>query len=100
RGRRGGAARLSPVRGRAWLRPLLPQCDGRPEAHVEVPQCRRTRVDVEMRAIYCVAPEKLELREAPRPELRPGWARVAIRHIGICGTDYHIFEGNFPYFEY
>src|SRR5690606_22064143 len=23
-----------------------------------------------------------------------------IRHIGICGTDYHIFEGNFPFFEY
>jgi 2-desacetyl-2-hydroxyethyl bacteriochlorophyllide A dehydrogenase len=53
-----------------------------------------------MRAIYCVAPEKLELRDAPRPELKPGWARVAIKHIGICGTDYHIFEGNFPYFEY
>ena len=53
-----------------------------------------------MRAIYCVAPEKLELREAPRPELKPGWARVAIKHIGICGTDYHIFEGTFPYFEY
>lgn len=53
-----------------------------------------------MRAIYCVAPEKLELREAPRPELKPGWVRVGVRHIGICGTDYHIFEGTFPYFEY
>lgn len=53
-----------------------------------------------MRAIYCVAPEKLELREVARPELKAGWARVGIRHIGICGTDYHIFEGNFPYFEY
>ncbi len=53
-----------------------------------------------MRAISCVAPKQLALIEIPRPDLKPGWVRVAIRHIGICGTDYHIFEGNFPYFEY
>ena len=53
-----------------------------------------------MRAIQCTAPETLALVEAPRPELRPGWVRVAVRHIGICGTDYHIFEGNFPFFDY
>ena len=53
-----------------------------------------------MRAISCTAPETLALVDAPRPELKPGWVRVAIRHIGICGTDYHIFEGNFPFFDY
>lgn len=53
-----------------------------------------------MRAISCVAPNQLALVDAPRPELQNGWVRVAIRHVGICGTDYHIFEGNFPYFEY
>ncbi len=53
-----------------------------------------------MRAISCAAPEQLVLVEVPKPELRPGWVRVAVKHIGICGTDYHIFEGNFPYFEY
>ncbi len=53
-----------------------------------------------MRAISCTAPNQLALVDIPRPELRDGWVRVAIRHIGICGTDYHIFEGNFPYFEY
>ena len=53
-----------------------------------------------MRAISCVAPNQLALVDIPHPELKPGWVRVAIRHIGICGTDYHIFEGNFPYFEY
>lgn len=53
-----------------------------------------------MRAIYCTQPEKLELRDVAAPELKPGWVRVGIRHVGICGTDYHIFEGNFPYFEY
>src|SRR5262245_41865663 len=53
-----------------------------------------------MKAISCAAPNKLELIEIERPSLKPGWVRVGIRHIGICGTDYHIFEGNFPYFEY
>ena len=53
-----------------------------------------------MRAISCTAPEQLALIDIDRPELKPGWVRVAIRHIGICGTDYHIFEGNFPYIEY
>jgi 2-desacetyl-2-hydroxyethyl bacteriochlorophyllide A dehydrogenase len=53
-----------------------------------------------MRAISCRAPGQLELIEVPRPSLQPGWARVAIRHIGICGTDYHIFEGTHPFLEY
>lgn len=53
-----------------------------------------------MKAISCAAPGRLEIVEVDPPANRPGWVRVAIRHIGICGTDYHIFEGNFPYFEY
>ena len=53
-----------------------------------------------MKAISCAAPNRLELIDIDPPVLRPGWVRVAIRHIGICGTDYHIFEGSFPYFEY
>ncbi|HHY51561.1 MAG TPA: alcohol dehydrogenase catalytic domain-containing protein, partial [Alphaproteobacteria bacterium] len=53
-----------------------------------------------MKAISCTAPNRLEIVEVEPPRLQPGWVRVAIRHIGICGTDYHIFGGNFPYFEY
>lgn len=53
-----------------------------------------------MKAISCAAPGRLERVNIAPPALQPGWARIAIRHIGICGTDYHIFEGNFPYFEY
>ena len=53
-----------------------------------------------MRAISCAAPGALALVDIARPELQPGWARVAIRHIGICGTDYHIFEGTHPFLEY
>lgn len=53
-----------------------------------------------MKAIYCTAPHELELRDVEPPALPIGWVRVGIRHVGICGTDYHIFEGNFPFFEY
>lgn len=53
-----------------------------------------------MKAISCAAPHRLELVDIAAPVLQEGWVRVAVRHIGICGTDYHIFEGNFPYFEY
>ncbi len=53
-----------------------------------------------MRAISCAAPGELALIEIDTPQLQAGWARVGIRHIGICGTDYHIFEGKHPFLQY
>ncbi len=53
-----------------------------------------------MRAISCAEPGRLELIEVEAPQLRDGAVRVGIRNIGICGTDYHIFDGHFPYFDY
>ena len=53
-----------------------------------------------MRAISCAAPGELTLIDIERPELKPGWVRVGIRHIGICGTDYHIYEGKHPFLQY
>lgn len=53
-----------------------------------------------MKALLCTQPGTLQLVEHPRPEARPGHVRVRIGHIGICGTDYHIFEGLHPYLEY
>jgi len=53
-----------------------------------------------MRAVSCAAPGELTLIEIAEPVLQPGWVSVAIRHIGICGTDYHIFEGKHPFLNY
>ena len=53
-----------------------------------------------MRAILCPEPGKLTHIDIDRPELKSGWVRLAIRHIGICGTDYHIFEGTHPMLQY
>jgi len=54
-----------------------------------------------MKAIVCSEPGRLELIDMPAPgALGPGQIRLKISHIGICGTDYHIFEGKHPFLEY
>lgn len=30
----------------------------------------------------------------------PGWARVQVRRVGICGTDWHAYAGRQPFFSY
>ena len=53
-----------------------------------------------MRTIVCVEPGRLERREAPLPADVPGLVAVDIRAVGICGTDFHIFEGTHPFLAY
>ncbi len=53
-----------------------------------------------MRAIVCREPGMLALEERPLPERRADEILLAIRRIGICGTDYHIFEGLHPFLHY
>lgn len=49
----------------------------------------------------CVSPGRFELVERPLPPSAPeGWVLVDIAVAGICGTDYHIYEGKHPYLEY
>jgi 2-desacetyl-2-hydroxyethyl bacteriochlorophyllide A dehydrogenase len=38
----------------------------------------------------------LDVLERPIPEPRPGWVRVKVAAVGICGTDLHFFRGAFP----
>ncbi|CCM74245.1 zinc-binding alcohol dehydrogenase family protein [Rhizobium mesoamericanum] len=54
-----------------------------------------------MKAVLCQEPGVLELVERPSPGTpKAGWVRLAVSHVGICGTDYHIFEGKHPFLEY
>ncbi|AZO50912.1 MAG: zinc-binding alcohol dehydrogenase family protein [Mesorhizobium sp.] len=54
-----------------------------------------------MKAVVCRSPGDLVLEDRPAPGAPPaGWARVAVSHVGICGTDYHIFEGKHPFLAY
>ncbi|WFE91115.1 zinc-binding alcohol dehydrogenase family protein [Roseibium porphyridii] len=59
-----------------------------------------TRTDV-MNCLVCVEPGKMALETRPMPVSAPeDWVLVDIAAIGICGTDYHIFEGKHPYLNY
>ena len=53
-----------------------------------------------MKALVCDEPGRLTLAERPDPERGEGEVLVRIRHVGICGTDFHIFGGKHPFLEY
>ncbi|WP_262297646.1 zinc-binding alcohol dehydrogenase family protein [Microvirga sesbaniae] len=53
-----------------------------------------------MRALRCDEPGRLSVIQRDVPSAGPGEVLVRIRRVGICGTDYHIFQGNQPYLEY
>jgi 2-desacetyl-2-hydroxyethyl bacteriochlorophyllide A dehydrogenase len=51
-------------------------------------------------ALVCLRPGELRLEQRRGP--RPAAGEVLVRPLraGICGTDYHIFEGKHPFLEY
>jgi 2-desacetyl-2-hydroxyethyl bacteriochlorophyllide A dehydrogenase len=49
-----------------------------------------------MRAVRWLAPGKLEVAEVPDPTPGRGELVVAVGACGICGTDVHIADGEFP----
>ena len=53
-----------------------------------------------MRALSVRQPGRIELIEVAAPGLQDGWVRVSVSHVGICGTDYHIFDGSHPFLAY
>lgn len=55
-----------------------------------------------MRGLICPEPGQLSLVEdLPEPgNPQPGWALLEVLKVGICGTDYHIYEGKHPYLNY
>ncbi len=49
----------------------------------------------------CVAPGKFALISTPKPQDAPeGWVLVDVSVAGLCGTDYHIYEGKHPFLTY
>jgi 2-desacetyl-2-hydroxyethyl bacteriochlorophyllide A dehydrogenase len=48
-----------------------------------------------------VQPGKFALEERPAvTDVPEGWVLIDICAVGLCGTDYHILEGNHPYLQY
>ena len=48
-----------------------------------------------MKAAVLVAPGQLEVREVPVPECGPNDVLIKVERCGICGTDLHIYHGNY-----
>lgn len=48
-----------------------------------------------MRAAYLVEPGRFDVRDVARPDPRPDEVLIRIARTGICGTDIHIFHGNY-----
>ena len=53
-----------------------------------------------MKAVVCERPRQMGVEERPLPVRRAGEVLVKVRRIGLCGTDYHIFEGDQPFLSY
>jgi threonine dehydrogenase-like Zn-dependent dehydrogenase len=52
-----------------------------------------------MRAAVFTAPEKIEIREVPRPDPGPGEIRIKLAGCGVCGSNVPVWEGR-PWFQY
>ena len=58
-------------------------------------------MNARIKVVCCNAPGVLTLEERPAPgSPPPGWALVDVTNVGICGTDYHIYEGKHPFLAY
>lgn len=54
-----------------------------------------------MKTIVCEEPGTMKIVEQEKPNsLKEKEVLIAIKRIGICGTDIHAFGGNQPFFEY
>jgi 2-desacetyl-2-hydroxyethyl bacteriochlorophyllide A dehydrogenase len=53
-----------------------------------------------MRSVVCRQPGELALEQREAAPRKPHEVRLNVVRVGICGTDYHIFEGRQPFLEY
>jgi 2-desacetyl-2-hydroxyethyl bacteriochlorophyllide A dehydrogenase len=49
-----------------------------------------------MRAVVLRQPNLIRCEEVARPEPKPGEVLIKVTRCGICGSDAHIFRGDFP----
>jgi threonine dehydrogenase-like Zn-dependent dehydrogenase len=53
-----------------------------------------------MKALSLLGPGALEITDIPEPTLRPGDLLLAVRMVGLCGTDLNSFRGRNPLVTY
>jgi L-iditol 2-dehydrogenase len=50
-----------------------------------------------MQALVVTDAEKIELAEIPAPTIKPSEVLLKVGAVGLCGTDFHIYEGRANY---
>ena len=53
-----------------------------------------------MKAVVCLAPLSITIEARPLPIRAHDEVLLKINRAGICGTDYHIYEGKHPFLNY
>lgn len=53
-----------------------------------------------MKSLALREPNVFEMQHKETPVPREGEALIKVLAVGVCGTDYHAFRGNQPYFSY
>ena len=53
-----------------------------------------------MQILTCNTPGEFIYKEAEKPVLIKGHSLLKIKYVGLCGTDYHAYEGTQPFFTY
>ncbi len=48
-----------------------------------------------MRSVFIEKPGSIALKDVPKPAVRPGEVLIEVKASGICGTDIHIFRGEY-----
>ncbi len=48
-----------------------------------------------MKAIVFESPKKVNIKELPDPIIKDDEVLIAVKSAGVCGTDVHIFDGDF-----
>lgn len=56
--------------------------------------------DAMMDVVVCRSPGNLQIERRPIPQRRADEVLIRVRHVGMCGTDMHIFRGTQPYLSY
>ena len=46
-----------------------------------------------MTAAFFLGDRRIEIREVPVPQPAPGEVLLKVLACGVCGTDYHIYQG-------
>jgi 2-desacetyl-2-hydroxyethyl bacteriochlorophyllide A dehydrogenase len=53
-----------------------------------------------MKTLICNTPGEFEYKETVLPALKTGHTLLKVKAVGICGTDYHAYQGVQPFFNY